>query len=381
MARQRDGRQIRKCIGMSRMKEIEISGSPYERGLSYGRQCAAEIAETIAGYRALFEDRKGLSWSEAVSFAAPYADATRAFKPEYAEEMRGIAAGAGVPAGDVETINARSEILADRAHAAGSYPDECTAFSVLGSRTRSETPLAGQNWDYCPVMRPVLTAVHIRYDKGSGRPDILLFAEAGLIGGVGMNSAGITVTINALPAFDRGDAAGGKSGITLRARMRYVLESTFLAQAYEHGAVEPLSAGNLLITSGDGTGAALDIESDSDEADVILPDNGIIVHTNHFTGDLLKLRYPHASRGSTYVRLERMKELLSSAEGITPEDMEMMLRDHVGFPCGICVHANEKAPEIRRNSTNFSVVMDPAGGCAYLAPGNPCGSEFEKYYV
>ena len=58
-----------------------------------------------------------------------------------------------------------------------------------------------------------------------------------------------------------------------------------------------------------------------------------------------------------------------------------MLSDHAGYPYSICDHENMNDPEILRDATNFGVIMDLSENCMYLAPGNPCESEFEKHYI
>jgi len=36
---------------------------------------------------------------------------------------------------------------------------------------------------------------------------------------------------------------------------------------------------------------------------------------------------------------------------------------------------------VKRDATNFAVIMDLSESCMYLAPGNPCENAFEKYYI
>ena len=81
-----------------KFKEITVSGTPYERGLTYGQLCREEIGVSIKVYQMLFDGLKNLAWEDARRISEKYLSLTRDFEPDYAEEMRGIAEGAGVVA-------------------------------------------------------------------------------------------------------------------------------------------------------------------------------------------------------------------------------------------------------------------------------------------
>ena len=55
-----------------KFKEITLSGTPYERGLTYGQLCRNEIAVSIKGYETLFKATKGISWEDARKIAEHY---------------------------------------------------------------------------------------------------------------------------------------------------------------------------------------------------------------------------------------------------------------------------------------------------------------------
>lgn len=74
---------------------IEIGGPPRERGRSYGRQAGARIRKGIAHYgeqlRAMQLDQPAVR-----DLVARFMPRIAAFDPAYAEEIAGIAEGAGV---------------------------------------------------------------------------------------------------------------------------------------------------------------------------------------------------------------------------------------------------------------------------------------------
>ena len=92
----------------------------------------------------------------------------------YAEEIEGIAQGAAVDPLDIYALNARSEILALPAQ-------ECTALCFPDAR------LLGQNWDWAQDLEEL--AVLMRIVRSDGHR-ILMLTEPGMIGKIGMNSAG-----------------------------------------------------------------------------------------------------------------------------------------------------------------------------------------------
>ena len=344
-------------------KELLLSGTPYERGVTYGAACRDEIRHSIQSYSHLFAERGGISWQQAKTLATSFVDVIRSAGEEYLAEMEGIAAGAELDFEDILAINCRSELLY-----APIAPQECTAFSLLPPATAAGKVLAAQNWDYIRAQREAVVVLRIS-DPG-GKPDILMFTEAGLIGGKGMNSAGLSLTLNALSTKKIAH------GLPLHVRMRRILEQTTMEDGYKAAVTggQP-SPANLIITHRDGL--SLDLEIDCDGVDILQPKKGVIVHTNHFIGPKFSIR-PHAASSNTYTRLQRIDALLSDRTGLTVEDVKAALCDHAGYPYSICKHTDPgvEKDHIWQGATNYSLIMDLTDGVAHFVWGNPCESEF-----
>ena len=348
-------------------KEITIGGTPYERGHAYGQLCREEIGVSMQAYSALFKELKGISWEGARKLSEFYLSKTRDFAPDYVEEMRGIAEGANVDLLDIAALNARTEIMFAQLKDA----QECTTLSLMPPATEGGRVLAAQNWDFYRQLRDSLVIVHIHQEN---KPNFVMVSEAGMIGGIGMNDRGIGILLNALTADTT------CQGIPLRTRMRAMLDSETLAEAYAMGSHKPTSVGHLVATHKDGVAVAF--EMDSKTAEVITPEDGVWVHTNHYVGPKMYLSHDANPRASTYIRLQRIKALVKEAHGkITNEAVMQMLQDHAGYPYALCTHENPKDPVTTQYVTNFAIIMDLTEGCFYLAPGNPCESEFKKYEV
>jgi hypothetical protein len=185
---------------------IEASGSPRNVGLQYGRKAAERIRRTIDIYQRSFAE-KGVDWTVARTAAAPYALRIERAYPRIAEEMRGIATGAGVPFEDIVAINARTDILhgsLGKARDGSDDIDGCTSAVALPPTTREGHLIHAQNWDWRDECADCSIVLKIVPDTG---PSMLLFAEAGLVAYVGLNNAGLAITTNHLESEQaRGDA-------------------------------------------------------------------------------------------------------------------------------------------------------------------------------
>ncbi len=352
-----------------KFKEITVRGTAYERGFTYGQLCRDEIALSIKSYQMLFEGTKGIAWEDARKISEYYLSLTGDFAPDYVEEMRGIAEGAHVDMLDIAALNARTEIMYSKTE--NEDANECTTLSLMAPATEGGRVIAAENWDYSKMLRDCIVIVHVYQEA---KPDFVMVAEAGMIGGIGMNDCGIAVMLNALRT------TAPCQGIPLRTRMRAMLEAENLSEAYVKGSHAPYSVANLIATHKDGI--AIGFEMDSRDVEPLIPEDGVLMHTNHYIGPKMYLVNDVNHKGSSYIRLQRIRTLVKERHGkITIEDVMGMLRDHAGYPSSICDHEEMRDPEVERDATNFGVIMDLSENCMYLAPGNPCENEFEKHYI
>ena len=349
------------------IKEMNLVGTPFERGLIYGQEAKEEIRISIKSYSRIFAAR-GMDWQQAKEKARGFLKVIEETDERYMEEMKGIAQGAELELEDILVINCRSELLY-----APLAPQECTAFSLVPPATEDGAVLAGQNWDYTRSQREAL--VILRIPACEGRPAQLIFAEAGMIGGKGMNSAGIALTLNALSTKE------SAYGLPLHIRMRRILEQSNIETAYQAAICgKHPSPAHLIITHRDGL--ALGLELDCSGVDVLQPQGGVHLHTNHFLGKKFGHRGP-VRAVNTYTRLQRMDALLGGRQDLTIEDVKAALSDHAGAPACICKHPDPKAakPIMHQNATNHALIMDLTKGEARFAYGNPCESSYQIYMV
>jgi hypothetical protein len=98
-------------------------------------------------------------------------------------------------------------------------------------------------------------------------------------------------------------------------------------------------------------------------------------HTNHY------LAPPLADGGwvgeGSVSRLDRLRDLLTEREPITPGDAMAILADHGSEPQAICVHP-DPADGDEAVGVLFSMVCHGEERRMWVADGNPCSTRFEE---
>jgi len=356
---------------------VDVSGPPHERGRQYGAQAAARIERGVAHYSGqlarLDLDRDGIA-----ALVRAYLPIIERFDAAYIEEMRGIAAGAGVAFEDVVLLNARTEILK-----LGERPDlrarlmeadGCTGVVALPDATDDRSVIHAQNWDWKAECAETAVVLRIRSDGG---PDILTFTEAGGLARSGLNSAGIAITANYLQS----DRDYRDIGVPLALIRRKVLEQHHVALAMRAVYATPKSASNNMMVSHCG-GVAIDFECAPDETFTVLPERGLLVHANHFVSPvaLAKLRDTGvAGTPCTLYRDLRVRELLAPAiGGITVRHVKDALFDDFGSPWSVC-RPPRPGVEGGMTASVAMVVMQPALGVMEVAPLPALNRAFTRY--
>jgi isopenicillin-N N-acyltransferase-like protein len=201
-------------------------------------------------------------------------------------EVEGVASGAGVPVDALLALQARTELLVGA---------EC---SLIGRPGRVE-----QNWDWHPEIVPLVWVVEL----GDGRWFCTL-TEAGILGKIGLSSAGLCFGLNLL----RCSLDGGLGEVPMHVLLRVLLDRTgSFDQALARLRTVSMSASSC-VTVGSADDV-LAVELSPGGARVVRGDP--LLHTNHFLAgppageDLEALEAP-----STFSRLAALSrgEPLSS---------------------------------------------------------------------
>ncbi len=204
---------------MDQFPLIEIKGDAFERGRQHGEQTVGLIQANLEGYWRLFEHRAGLGRAAVLEQARQYLGPIEGYAPHLMEEMHGIAEGAGVSLDEILALNCRTEILSMGTIPLGS---ECTAVFVAPEASADGHTLVAQNWDWANVLRG--GAVLLRVEQ-PGWPTVLTLTEAGMVGKIGFNSAGVGVMTNFLRHEHR------RAGVPFHVILREALNASRLGLA------------------------------------------------------------------------------------------------------------------------------------------------------
>lgn len=352
---------------------IELSGDAETRGRQYGRAAKARVHRSLAHYAAQIGDA-----GKARGYARAFVPRIEAFDPAYVQEMRGIAEGADVPFEDIVLVNCRTEVLqlAKRAAAAAKDPDGCTGAIVLPQASADGTLLHGQNWDWKADCAETSVVLRIRREDG---PDILTFVEAGGLARSGLNAAGIALTANYLQS----DRDYRQEGVPLSLLRRKVLEQSHAALAFHAIQSTPKSASNNLMLS-HASGWAVDLECAPDEAFLLHPENGMLVHSNHWLSPvaLSKLRDTGlAGTPCSVYRDRRVRDALAAKGGrVTLDDLRDAFLDDWQSPWSVCRPPRANLEGVS-SATVATVLMRPAEGIMELAPLPALGARFTRYSI
>jgi isopenicillin-N N-acyltransferase-like protein len=285
--------------------------SPGDRGRALGHTHAGAIANTAEVYRRLFSEDVGLDEEEVHARGGRVARRLTGWRPDLAEEISGIAHGAGQPEPLMFAVNARTELLAGGELAGGAR--EC---SVAGT-VAGEACLLAQNWDF----HPDLAASRLLWTVEDGGRWFTTLTEAGGVAKTGISSSRLAVTLNALAS----DADGGVDGVPIHLLLRALLDR---AEDFEDAArligSTPLSASACVTVAHTSPrkGCALASYELTPRGVQAIPadERGLLAHTNHFigrpgVGDVVLAR---SGAASTLSRLDQVTRDLRRLDAERP---------------------------------------------------------------
>ena len=350
---------------MEQFPLINVSGEPFERGRQYGEQTADLIHFNLEGYWRRFKHAAGLDRSTALNQAQQYAGPIKRYAPHLMDEMRGIAAGAGSSLEEILALNCRTELLS---MAAIPLCHECTALFVAPEATANGHTLVAQNWDWSNVLRG--GAVLLRVEQ-PGAPTLLTLTEAGMVGKIGLNSAGVGVCTNFLRHDHR--RVGVPFHVILREALNAPRLGLAVAAIYRDVRAD---SGNYLLAHAEGE--AVNLEATPSEVGFLHPKDGLLAHTNHFLTPCLQMGDRGISESdNTLVRYGRAIRLLRAQAGqVTVETLKSIFRDHFNHPKAICRHPDPSQPDIERSATLASMILDLTASEMHVTVGEPCQTEY-----
>jgi isopenicillin-N N-acyltransferase-like protein len=291
------------------------------------------VARTLAVYGRLLPEAAVSGQAVGETLAARW--------PDLLDEVEGIAAGAQVPVESLLALQARTELLGGA---------ECS----LVARLEDGACLVAQNWDWHPDVVPLVWTV----EQPGGRWFATL-TEAGMLGKIGLSSAGLCFGLNFLRCSLDGFSG---SRVPLHVLLRVLLDRAGTLEEALRWLVETPVGASSCITVGSDAGL-LAAELSPGGCRLLPPTAGRLLHTNHFlAGPPVGEDLEAAEDRSTF---DRLAELAGGAS----------LSSHTG---PLCRHESADDPWPDRRATLASVVMEPGVPRLLVADGPPCSTELHE---
>ncbi|MEU7487652.1 C45 family peptidase [Streptomyces sp. NPDC042319] len=329
---------------------VRASGGPFAAGRAHGEALAGPL-------RAFLDDslcRLNKVMPEPVSLdgllpsIAAYEAAVAAAAPDLAEEVAGLAEGAGIRPEEAWLLQLRREIMGYRkVPSAG----DCTTYA----RTGAGGPVLAQTVDLNGNLDDHISVLEVGRTGSARRSLVLSFG--GLLGYLGLNSDGLAVGLNLVLGGD------WHPGVPPYLAIRHLLDTARdVPQALEILRGLPLASSRTLVLCD--RERTVVVEALGDELRVT--EGAETVHTNHFLHpDFVPFDEINVFARNSSVR--RLKAATAGLDGLAPgcgaeEHFALLSTPPICVP---------DRGDIRGERTVAAVVMFPDRGELHVRPGDP----------
>jgi isopenicillin-N N-acyltransferase-like protein len=347
------------------MEHLTLSGSPFEIGVQHGLALQYLIPRVIEQMReppeAFVPARTQVRQAILVSVERR--------TPNLVEELRGIAAGAGLPTEAVLDLN----LLYDLAPNGVLGPTHCTA---IGLPNTTEGPLVAKTDDVALAERSFETMFRLQPQEGYSS---LHYAYAGTVWNQGgLNSAGLAIAMTGLPPIGPRRPDGLPSLLFLRLALTCCAT---VAEVLTLAGNQPLCSWGCTLTMADLTSGDITVVEDTPWRQAIRRENcQPTVRTNHpeFVEDQeLAAQVTPAEeslataefRANSLARAERARYLTAQLPR-SSFGLKQLLADHA-TPGGVCQHGAAGL------HTSIAMIMLPQQRVLMAAEGYGCESYVE----
>ena len=351
--------------------EMYIEGTPYERGLIYGK-LSGELVKSqekvfIAQIENLIPSR---SWQRFLLMTIGFfnKDLTSNIPRENLEEIYGVSKSFS---DDYDYISSKyARILNyhaahDIGHALNDYSMVgCTSFALNGDKTQDHQLLVGRNFDFYmgDDFAKDKLILFVNPDKGY---KFASYSWAGFTGVVsGLNEKGLSVTINAaksdLPS-------GSKTPISIVAREILQYASTIDEAIRIAGKRETFVSETFMVSSKK-DGKAVLIEKSPTKTGVYQTDGNTLICANHYQSETFRkdpVNLKNIEESDSKWRYARTQKLLGAHGNFTVADAIAVLRDQKGLDGDTLGAGNPKA--INQLLAHHSVVFEPASETMWIS--------------
>lgn len=338
---------------------LQVEGGYYEVGRQHGSACRDEIVSFIEDQHAQVNLLRAtpLDERELRQRLDGYLERIVRERSDLAAEIYGLADGAGIDVRQACLLQVRRDLIGYRKIPA---LGDCSTIGSAGA-----APFLAQTVDLSGHMAPLSMVMRID-GRGRGAPDILMFTFKGLLGYLGMNSAGLCVGINMVLAGE------WSFGIPPYLAVRLMLECRSVEQCIALLSGLPL-ASSRSFTLLDANRLVM-LELVPGRGVVLSPERPVAAHTNHFLDPQLAREdeINILGRNSSLRRLAVLEAYLAARrEAVTAQGLMALLSSHDLYPDGLCVH---NKGDLKRERSVAAVVMLPGQRRMWVKFGQPCES-------
>ena len=252
----------------------------------------------------------------------------------------------------------------------------CSSLATWGRHTEGGKLLIGRNFDFY-LSDDFATEKIVRFVRPTQGYPFMSYAWGGMIGVMsGMNTEGLTVTINA-----------GKSNIPLKARTpisllcREILQfATTTGEAIAIAKKRKVFVSEAIMVGSAKEGKAILIEVSPKKFGVYEVDNGLLLCANHFQSTPYlkdKKNRKQIAQTHTAYRYKKMQELVSENDRLTPKGIAAILRNTEGLEGRALGYGNEKA--LNQLLAYHSVIFSPEERIAWVSTAPYQLGEFVAY--
>ena len=342
--------------GFSSIPELTVKGSPYEIGLQHGEAFSQQIRGFVDDHLArvnLLRNRP-LERDEAMRIAGRYALWIERDLPAIAEEIAGVAHGAGIKYEEAVLLQIRRELI----HT-GSKCGDCTS---IVSRNEEGDVVVAQTIDLAGRMGDLALILRI-IPEDPVNPSLCMFTFMGLCGYAGFNSVGLAAGLNMV------FSSSWREGVPVYLLLRSLLGKRSIAEAHQDICRIHRASSRYLALADSQSVTGFELTVDDIRTFTVLP----LVHTNHYL-------HPDFQRIDTLdgAVLECSKKRADRAHRLLEQEvpLELILQDHDNYPRSICAHnlGNSAVTD-----TVAAIVMNPAKVEMKALVGHPCERSFQRH--
>lgn len=356
------------------IRELHLSGGPYELGYQHGRQVAGRRPRLVEVIR----HRLNLLAESDLDVGVHQQELHTAWEvqaPDTLAMLHGLSEALELDWKDYFRYTIATYLM-DRARKPHDGDQGCTTWAAAGEQVVNGAGLLVKNRDYWPDHQELQCLARIRPQRGFAYLNLTSAGSPGVFSS-GINAAGLAVADTHVASLDIGPGAP-----------RYGLMMDILSQhdrvpsALDYLRTKTFMGNGTLILL-DAAGEMAVVECAHTSPAVIRSYEDFLVSTNHYTtahlDDQWLPRQPDDHlKGNSESRYARVQAALRSSRGrVDLAWAQALMRSHNGPLESICRHSKLDPLSV----TISSAIYEPGTASLHLANGRPCRVQYQDYRV